>query len=145
MRPKLFREMLKPYMQRMFAFARSKCDAHILLHSDGAVAPFIPDFIEMGVDALNPVQISATGMAPEALKREFGQDMTFWGGGCDTQATLPFGTPEQVEEEVKRNIDILAPGGGFVFAAVHNIQAEVPSENTLAMFKTALRYGAGHR
>jgi uroporphyrinogen decarboxylase len=141
MRPQVFREMIKPYMQRMFEFARSRCDAYILLHSDGAVAPFIPDFIEMGVDALNPVQISAAGMAPEALKREFGQDIAFWGAGCDTQATLPFGTPEQVEEEVKRNIDILAPGGGFVFTSVHNVQTEVPAENTLAMFKTALEYG----
>lgn len=141
MRPETFRTMLKPYMQRLFSFAKSKCDAYILLHTDGSVVPLIPDFIEIGVDALNPVQVSAAGMDTAFLKREFGRDITFWGGGCDSQAVLPFGTPDEVAAEVKRRIDDLAPGGGFVFAPVHNVQAGVPSENTLTMFKTAREYG----
>ncbi len=145
MRPSVFREMLKPYMMKLCHFARSRCDAFILLHTDGAVAPFIPDFIEMGVDAVNPVQVSAAGMDPIRLKKEFGRDMAFWGAGCDSQAVLPFGTPQQVVDEVKRRIDELAPGGGFVFAPVHNVQAEVPPQNAVAMFKTALEYGVYRR
>jgi len=137
----VYREMVKPYHQKLFAFAKSRCDAYLLLHTDGAVAPFIPDFIEMGVDAINPVQVSATGMDSKALKREFGQDITFWGAGCDSQAILPFGSPQEVEDEVKRRIDDLAPGGGFVFAPIHNIQAGVPAENAVAMFRTARQYG----
>ena len=142
MRPEVYREMIKPYHQKLFAFAKSRCDAYLLLHTDGAVAPLIPDFIEMGIDALNPVQVSAAGMDSKALKREFGKDITFWGGGCDSQAVLPFGSPEQVADEVKRRIDDLAPGGGFVFAPIHNVQAGVPAENSVAMFKTAREYGA---
>jgi uroporphyrinogen decarboxylase len=141
MRPETFREMLKPYMKQLFSFVKSKCDAYLLLHTDGAVAPLIPDFVEMGVDALNPVQVSAAGMDTKVLKQEFGRDITFWGGGCDTQAVLPFGTPETVADEVRRRIDDLAPGGGFVFTSVHNVQAGVPSANTITMFETAREYG----
>ncbi|MCK4316601.1 MAG: hypothetical protein KAX24_12615, partial [Anaerolineae bacterium] len=122
----------------------SRCDAYLLLHTDGAVSPFIPDFIEMGVDILNPVQVSAAGMDTKELKREFGCDITFWGGGCDSQGILPFGTPEEVVDEVKRRIDDLAPGGGFVFSPVHNVQTGVPPENVVAMFKTAREYGVYH-
>lgn len=145
MRPSLYRKMLKPYMKKLFSFARSRCDAYILLHTDGAVAPFMPDFIEMGVDAVNPVQVSAAGMDTKELKQEFGRDVTFWGAGCDSQAVLPFGTPKEVADEVKRRIDDLAPGGGFVFASIHNVQAGVPLENTVAMFKTAREYGVYHK
>jgi len=141
LRPELYREVVKPYHARLFRFARSKCDAYLLLHTDGAVAPFIPDFIEMGIDAMNPVQVSATGMDSKVLKREFGDDIVFWGGGCDSQRVLPFGTPQEVEDEVRRRIDDLAPGGGFVFAPIHNIQSEVPAENVVAMFTTAREYG----
>jgi uroporphyrinogen decarboxylase len=144
MSPETFREMLRPYMEALFRFAKSHCDAYVLLHSDGAVAPFIPDLIEMGVDALNPVQVSAAGMNTAALKREFGRDIAFWGAGCDSQTTLPFGTPEQVADEAKRRLDDLAPGGGFIFASVHNVQAGVPPENTITMFRTAREYGV-HR
>jgi uroporphyrinogen decarboxylase len=105
----------------------------------------IPDFIEMGVDALNPVQVSAAGMNTAALKREFGRDITFWGAGCDSQTTLPFGTPDQVADEAKRRLDDLAPGGGFIFASVHNVQAGVPPENTITMFRTAREYGVYRR
>ena len=140
LRPSLYRKMLKPYQKKLFSFVKSRCDAYILLHTDGAVAPFIPDFIEMKVDAVNPIQVSAAGMDTKELKREFGQDITFWGAGCDSQTILPFGTPKEVEDEVKRRIDDLAPGGGFVFSSIHNVQAGVPSENVVTMFKTAREY-----
>ncbi|MCG2767790.1 MAG: uroporphyrinogen decarboxylase family protein [Chloroflexota bacterium] len=145
MRPSLYREMVKPYHKELFAYAKSHCDAYILLHTDGAVAPFIPDFIEMGVDAVNPVQVSAAGMDTKLLKREFGRDITFWGAGCDSQAILPYGTPQEVADEVKRRIDDLAPGGGFVFSPIHNVQTGVPPENIVAMFRTAREYGVYHR
>jgi uroporphyrinogen decarboxylase len=141
LRPELYRQVVKPYQARLFRFARSRCDAYLLLHTDGAVAPFIPDFIEMGIDALNPVQVSAAGMDTRTLKREFGDDIVFWGGGCDSQRTLPFGTPQEVADEVKRRIDDLAPGGGFIFAPIHNIQSEVPPDNVVAMFEAAREYG----
>ena len=145
LRPALYRKLVKPYHERLFRFAKSRCDAYLLLHTDGAVAPFIPDFIDMGVDALNPVQVSAAGMDTKVLKREFGRDITFWGGGCDSQDVLPFGTAEEVADEVKRRIDDLAPGGGFVFGPIHNVQAGVPPENIVAMFRTAREYGVYDR
>jgi uroporphyrinogen decarboxylase len=141
LRPELYRQVVKPYHEKLFRFAKSRCDAYLLLHTDGAVAPFIPDFIEMGIDALNPVQVSAAGMDPKALKKEFGRDIVFWGGGCDSQTVLPFGTPKEVADEVKRRIDDLAPGGGFVFGPIHNVQTGVPPENVVAMFRAAREYG----
>jgi uroporphyrinogen decarboxylase len=141
MSPEVYREMIKPYHQELFAFAKSRCDAYLLLHTDGAVAPLIPDFIEMGVDAINPVQVSAAGMDTKVLKNEFSKEITFWGAGCDSQVILPFGSPEDVADEVKRRIDDLAPGGGFVFAPIHNIQAGVPPENAVTLFRTAREYG----
>ena len=99
------------------------------------------DFIDIGVDILNPVQVAAEGMDSAGLKREFGKDMVFWGGGIDTQRTLPLGSPEDVKEEVIRRINDFAPGGGYVFTTVHNIQPNVPAENIRTMFETALEYG----
>jgi uroporphyrinogen decarboxylase len=141
MKPAVYREMLKPYHQKLFGFIKSKCDVYLLLHSDGAIVPLIPDLIEIGVDALNPVQVSAVGMDTKELKREFGRDISFWGAGSNPQTTLPFGTPQAVADEVKRHIDDLAPGGGYVFASIHNVQQEVPPENTVSMFRTAWEYG----
>ncbi|MGD8244013.1 MAG: uroporphyrinogen decarboxylase family protein [Anaerolineae bacterium] len=141
LRPSLYRQVVKPYQARLFRFARSRCDVYLLLHTDGAVAPFIPDFIEMGIDILNPVQVSAAGMDTQTLKREFGDDIVFWGGGCDSQRVLPFGTPQEVADEARRRIDDLAPGGGFVFAPIHNIQSEVPPANVVAMFEAAREHG----
>jgi len=141
LRPELYRQFVKPYHARLFDFARASCDAYLLFHTDGAVAPLIPDFIEMGIDALNPIQVSAAGMNPKALKRAFGRDITFWGGSCDSQTILPFGTPQAVADEVKRRLDELAPGGGFVFSPIHNVQAGVPVENILALFQTARQCG----
>jgi uroporphyrinogen decarboxylase len=142
MNPTLYRKMLKPYQKKMFEFAKLNCKAFILLHSDGAITPFLPDLIEMGIDIINPVQVSAYGMDTKTLKEEFGKELTFWGGTCDTQKTLPFGSVDEVTDEVKRRIDDLAPGGGFVFAPIHNIQIGVPPENIAAMFRMARTYGA---
>ena len=117
-------------------------DAKLFMHSCGSVYDFIPDLIEMGVDVLNPVQVSARNMDSARLKAEFGREMIFWGGGCDTQRVLPRGTVDEVREEVKRRVGDLAPEGGFVFAQVHNIQPGVPPENIVAMFDAALEFGA---
>ena len=134
----LYREMVKPYQRRLFGYIRDHFDGALLMHSCGAVAEFIPDLIECGVQAINPVQVSADGMEPERLKREFGRDIVFWGGGCDTQRVLNRGTPDDVRRAVRKNCAALAPGGGFVFTQVHNIQPDVPPRNVLAMLE-ALR------
>jgi uroporphyrinogen decarboxylase len=138
--PDIYRQMVKPKQRRLLEAIRRKTDAKVYYHGCGAVYDLIPDLIELGFDILNPVQVSARGMDTKRLKEEYGQDMVFW-GGVDTQQVLPFGKPEEVADEVKRRIDDLAPGGGFVFAAVHNIQALVPPENIVTMFDTALAYG----
>lgn len=104
-------------------------------HSCGAVLPFIDSFIDCGFDILNPVQCSAAGMDPRTLKSTYGERIVFWGGGVDTQKTLPFGTPGEVYDEVRRRVEIFGPGGGFVFDAIHNVQAATPIENVVAMFK----------
>jgi uroporphyrinogen decarboxylase len=140
--PDQFREYYKPHFVRVLKFIKEKApNVKLLFHSCGNVRPVIPDFIEMGVDLLNPVHITATGMEPRQLKKDFGKDIVFWGGGVDTQHVLPNGTPEQVKEDVKRNIEALAPGGGFVFATVHNIQAEVPPQNMMAMIEAIKEIG----
>jgi uroporphyrinogen decarboxylase len=104
------------------------------------VRPLVPDFIELGVDVLNPIHVTATGMEPAALKRDFGRDLVFWGGGVETQSVLPFGTPQDVKDNVRRNLDALAPGGGYVFNTIHNIQADVPPENIVAMWEALREY-----
>ena len=107
----------------------------VQLHCCGGIRELLPDLIEAGLDATNPVQTSCAGMEPAGLKREFGRDLTFWGGGCDTREVLPYGTPEQVRRHVRERLSILAPGGGFVFQQVHNILAFVPPENVAAMLE----------
>ncbi len=141
MNPKLFREFIKPRDEKIFKFIKRKADVYLLLHSCGSIYQFIPDLIEMGIDALNPVQVSAKGMDTKKLKEEFGEKLTFWGGGCDTQRVLPFGSSNDVTMEVMRRVKDLAPNGGFIFTQVHNIQANVPPENIVAMFKAANKYG----
>ena len=101
-----------------------------------------PDLIAAGLDAINPVQITCAGMEPAGLKRDFGRDMTFWGGGCDTRNILPHGTTEQIREHVLRELEILSPGGGYVFQQVHNIMANVPAENIIAMYGAVREYDA---
>lgn len=139
--PELYASLIKPRHRRLFDAVRAKTDAKIFYHSCGAVFDLIPHLIEVGVDIVNPVQVSARGMDTRMLKKAYGSDVVFWGGGVDTQHVLPFGTAEDVRAEVERRIDDLAPGGGFVFAAVHNIQALVPPENIVTAFNTALTYG----
>lgn len=139
-RPELYRRMIKPKQRRLVEAIRRKTNARLFFHACGAVFDLIPDLIDLGFDIVNPVQVSARGMDTRRLKQTYGKDIVFW-GGVDSQRVLPFGTRHDVEEEVKRRIDDLAPGGGFVLAAVHNIQDQVPPENIVTMFETALRYG----
>jgi uroporphyrinogen decarboxylase len=139
----MYRRYVKPRHKELFNFIKGHSRAAVFLHSCGAVYDLIPDFIESGVDVLNPVQVGAAGMGDtRRLKREFGKDLIFWGGGVDTQSILPRGTPAEVRDEVKRRIGDLAPGGGFVFAAVHNIQPDVPTENIMAMWEAWQEYGS---
>lgn len=139
--PKLYRKYVKPRQKKLYSMIKSKTEAKLFYHSCGAVYPFIEDLIEIGVDILNPVQVSAKGMDTKRLTQEFGEELTFW-GAIDTQHVLPFGTSKQVEEEVKRRIDILAPGGGYVLNSVHNLQPDIPPVNIVTMFKTARSYGS---
>ena len=140
--PEHFRDYYKPHFVRILKFIKEKApNAKLMFHSCGNVRPIIPDLIEMGVDILNPIHITAAGMEPKQLKKDFGESIVFWGGGIDTQNVLPSGTPEEVKDDVRRNIEALAPGGGFVFNTVHNIQAEVPPENIMAMWNTLQEYG----
>ncbi len=139
--PRMYRKIVKPRHKKLFDFIKSRSRAKVFFHSCGSVRKVIPDFIEAGVDALNPVQVSATGMDSAELKREYGKDITFWGGAVDTQHVLGKGSVQDVVDDVRRRIDDLAPGGGFVFAAVHNIQADVPPENVKAMWDTLREYG----
>jgi uroporphyrinogen-III decarboxylase len=129
-----FRELWLPYYKRMCDWIHTHTTWKCFKHSCGSVKRFYDSFVEAGLEIVNPVQCSATGMDPELLKQEFGDRLTFWGGGVDTQKTLPFGTPAEVREQVLRRCEIFAPGGGFIFNSIHNIQAGTPVENIVAMF-----------
>lgn len=140
--PVMWRRLVKPRMARLYKFMKSRMGGiKLFLHSCGSVRAFIPDLIEMGVDILNPVQVAAAGMDSRALKADFGRDIVFWGGGCDTQRVLSLGTPETVRAEVARRMADFAPEGGFVFAQVHNVQPDVPPENMVAMWDAAVALG----
>jgi uroporphyrinogen decarboxylase len=139
--PDKYRRLVKPRHQEIFDFIHSHSNAKVFFHSCGAIREIIPDLIEIGVDILNPVQVSAPGMDSAELKQEFGKDLVFWGGGIDTQSILPYGTPQQVREEVKRRLNDFMPGGGYIFAPTHNIQADVPPENIVAMWETLKEFG----
>ncbi len=130
-----FRELWMPYYRAVNEWVHKHTPWKTFKHSCGAVEKFIPSFLECGFDILNPVQCSAAGMEAETLKQRYGRDLVFWGGGVDTQQVLPYGTPEQVREQVLRRCEVFAEGGGFVFAAVHNVQAQTPVENIVAMFR----------
>ncbi len=140
--PEMYREFIKPRQKTLFDFIKRKSPGiKILFHSCGSVYHIIPDLIEIGADILNPVQVTAANMDSAKLKKEFGKEITFWGGGIDTQQVLPHGSPQEVKDEVKKRIDDLAPGGGFVFATVHNIQEDVPVENVIALWEALQEYG----
>jgi uroporphyrinogen decarboxylase len=137
--PRMYREFFKPRHKILWNRAKELCPhIKVKLHCCGGVYPILGDLIDAGLDAINPVQTSCNGMDPARLKAEFGRDLVFWGGGCDTRDVLPNGTPEDVRRDVRESVAILAPGGGFVFQQVHNIMADVPPENIVAMFE-ALR------
>ncbi len=135
-----FREFYKPYYVKINSWIHENTTWKTFFHSCGAITTFLQDFYEMGADILNPVQLSAAGMDGKMLKEQWGDKFVFWGGGVDTQKTLPFGTPEEVYEEVLSRLEIFAPGGGFVFNAIHNIQSQTTAENILAMFDAIETY-----
>lgn len=141
MSPRMYRKYIKPRHKKILDFIHSKTSAKVFFHSCGAIRPIIPDFIEIGVDIINPVQFNLAGMEPASLKKEFGRDVVFWGGGVETQSILGGGTTEQVRENVRQQIEVLADDGGFVFATVHNIQADVPPENLNAMWEAVMEFG----
>lgn len=133
--PDQFRDYYKPHFIRILNHIRKKSPkVKIMFHSCGNVRPIIPDLIEMGVDILNPVHINASGMEPVQLKKDFGESLVFWGGGIDTQQVLPQGGEQEIRDHVKANLDALAPGGGYVFSTVHNIQSDVPAASILTMY-----------
>jgi len=133
-----YRDLFKPFHKTINDFIHNRTDWKVFIHSCGSVIELIPDFIEAGFDILNPVQCSAAGMQGQHLKKVYGQDMVFWGGGVDTQRTLPFGTPQDVYRQVRERIELFNEDGGFVFNTIHNIQAKTPVENVMAML-TAIK------
>jgi hypothetical protein len=140
--PEQYRELFLPYQKRVNGWIHANTNWKTFMHSCGSIMPLLDLIVEAEFDILNPVQCSAQNMDAQELKKRYGKALTFWGGGVDTQKTLPFGTPQQVREEVKRRIDVFAPGGGFVFNTIHNVQAKTPIENLLAMFEVLNAYRA---
>ncbi|MBM3498141.1 MAG: methyltransferase, partial [Armatimonadetes bacterium] len=140
--PEMYRRLIKPRHRILYAYIREHFDGFLFLHSCGSLRELLPDLIEVGVQIINPVQTSATGMDPAELKREFGRDLCFWGGGCETQSTLRLGTPEAVAAEVRERVRIFSKGGGYVFNQVHNVLSDVPPENVVAMFRAAAHPGS---
>ena len=138
---KLYENMIKPIERKLSKRIHELVETKINYHSCGSVSLFIPHFAEIGYDVINPVQISAYDMEPCSLKERFGDIMSFWGGLCNTQSTLPFGTLKQIRDEVRRNLECLKPGGGFVASNIHNITAEVPPQNIVTMFDAANEFG----
>jgi hypothetical protein len=138
-----FDDVWKSYYRKINGWVHENTTWKTFKHSCGAVAPLIDAFIESGFDILNPVQCSATGMEPEVIKKRFGDRITFWGGAVNTQETLPFGTPEQVRKEVRERCEVFGKKGGFVFNAIHNVQALTPVENVVAMIETVQRFNLG--
>jgi hypothetical protein len=134
--PKTYRDLYQPFNKAVNDWVHKNTTWKTFIHSCGSIRALLPDFIAAGFDILNPVQCSASCMAPEELKQEFGDRVTFWGGGVDTQKTLPFGTADDVRKEVSSRLEIFGKGGGYVFNTIHNVQARVPIENVLAMFET---------
>ena len=140
MAPALYRRLFKPRHQLMCDYVKKHSQMHTFLHSCGSIYRLLPDLIEAGFEIVNPVQITAADMTPAKLKAEFGTDITFWGGGCDTRHVLNHGTPTEVKDHVRENIEVFAPGGGFVFNTVHNILPDVPPRNIMAMFEAVDEY-----
>jgi uroporphyrinogen decarboxylase len=138
--PRMYRKFFKPRHARLWMRARELAPVKVMLHCCGGVRELLPDLIDAGLQAINPVQITCQGMAAEGLKADFGQALTFWGGGCDTRDILPHAAPSDVYRHVQQQLRILSPGGGFIFQQVHNIQADIPPENIVAMFKAVKEF-----
>jgi len=138
--PKSFRDLYKPFYKQVNDWIHHNTPWKTFIHSCGSIQPIIPDIIDAGFDILNPVQTSAANMDPQTLKDRFGEQVVFWGGGVDTQHVLPFGSPQEVREQVRQRLQIFGEKGGFVFATVHNVQAKVPVENLLAMYESIHEY-----
>lgn len=139
--PDFYRAVVKPRQKKLVQHIRSLTTAKIWYHTCGGCMEYIPDLIDNGIDILNPVQISAAGMDPKVLKEKYADKLVFWGGGIDSQHVLPFATPGEVKEQVRKNLEFFKPGGGYVFNNVHNIQVGVPAENIIAMFDAAYEFG----
>jgi uroporphyrinogen decarboxylase len=139
--PAMYRAMIKPHQARVYEHIRNHSSAYLFLHSCGSIAALLDDLLEIGVQILNPVQTSARDMAPDRLKKRYGKNIVFWGGGCDTQRVLSYGTPGEVRRDVAERVRVLKPGGGFVFTQIHNVLANVPPENVVAMLDTAYESG----
>ena len=135
MSPDMYRRYYKPFHKKLWNRAKELADVKVHLHSCGGIEPLLEDLIDAGFDTTNPVQITCAGMDPKQLKQKYGDRLTFWGGGCDTRHVLPNGTPEEIERHTRELVEIFSPGGGFIFQQVHNILADVPPENILAMFR----------
>ena len=139
--PDIFKDIFYPRYKKMWDFVHDKSDIKVFLHSCGSIFELIPYLIDAGLDALNPVQTTTANMEPEKLKKEFGADVTFWGGGSNTRDVLPYKSPAEVSEDVKRRVEVFSKGGGFVFNQIHNVMVDVPPENVIAMFDTAYEFG----
>ncbi len=139
--PAIYRQIVKPRQKRLVQYLRSRTSAKIWYHTCGACSEYIPELLDNGIHILNPVQTSARDMDPVELKRRFGREIVFWGGGVDSQHILPSGTPEQVAANVREHVAALMPGGGYVFNNIHNIQGDVPPENIVAMYDAAYECG----
>ncbi len=140
-RPEVYRRIVKPRQKQLVQYIRSRTEAKVWYHTCGACTMYIPDLIDNGIQVLNPLQVSAKGMEPSSVKAQFGEQMSFWGGGIDAQHVLPTASPEVVREHVRRNIEAWKPHGGYVFNNVHNIQAGVPPENIVALYDAAFEFG----
>jgi hypothetical protein len=140
--PKAYRDLYQPFHRQINDWIHQNTTWKSFIHSCGSVAKLIPDFIQSGFDILNPVQTSATGMEPEGLKEQFGEQITFWGGGIDTQQILPFGSPQEIDQQVRERMSVFGIGGGFVFNSIHNVQARVPQANLLALYQAVRKYRA---
>lgn len=136
-RPSLHEKLCAPFIKDFCDFVHRNSDCKVFIHSCGSIRAFMPSLIDCGVDIFNPVQISAAGMDPAELKREYGDKCTFWGGGCNTQQVLNLGTPADVAQNVRELVNIFKPGGGFVFNQIHNVMGDIPPENIIAMLDTA--------
>jgi len=142
MSPRTYRQLFKPRHTTLCDYVHEHSRMKTFLHSCGSIRALMPDLIEAGYDVINPVQTTCQGMEPEELKADFGKDICFWGGGCDTRIVLPKGTPAEVKDHVKRRLEILMPGGGFVFNTIHNILPEVPPQNIVAMFEAIQEFNS---